>query len=99
MVRLQLSIIISTWNSLQFLKPCLESIQQLAIESYEIILVDNSSDGTRQYVTSLKDERLRYVWTEDKLDWAEANQVGLELARGDWVCLSNPDILFNPDFR
>lgn len=95
---MKLSIIISTWNSLVFLKPCIESIRNLLLDNREIIIIDNSNDGTKQYIDSLSDPTIRYVWTEEKLDWSDANQIGLDLASGDMVCFSNPDILFNETF-
>jgi len=95
---MKLSIIISTWNSIQHIKNCIGSILSLEIPSTEIIIVDsNSKDGTREYLASL--EQVRFLYTNERLTWSEANQIGLDVSTGDWICLSNPDIIFNGLFK
>jgi len=97
-----LSIIISTWNSLSYLRECIDSIFALNLDRFEIIVVDsNSKDGTREYLRKMTgwDTRIRSVTCENRTAWTEANQIGLDLSRGDWLCLSNPDIIFNRNFR
>lgn len=94
---MKLSIIISTWNSIGYIKECLESIFRLSLD-LEIIVVDsNSKDGTQEFVKSLG-EPIRLVSYNRRLTWSEANQVGLDMSQGDWICLSNPDIVFSEAF-
>jgi len=98
-----LSVIVSTWNSLAFLKPCLESLCKLNIDIEVIIVDSNSKDGTREYLDRMAATRevpkLTVLYSARKLDWSEANQLGIDVSQGDWICLSNPDILFNLDFE
>ena len=53
------SIIVSTFNRLDYLKKCVPSLLALDFENYEIIIInDCSTDGTKEY--SLK--RINLVW-------------------------------------
>jgi GT2 family glycosyltransferase len=71
----------------------------------ETIVVDsNSTDGTRQYLEALSLSStaskigLRVFLLGQRIRWSEANQVGLDNSKGEWICLSNPDIIFNECF-
>jgi len=95
-----ISIIISTWNSIEHIGKCISSIRSVGLGDYEIIVVDaGSRDDTIEYLKSLKDERVRLINPNKRLKWSDANQIGLEAAKGDWLCLSNPDIVFNDGFK
>lgn len=90
--RPQISIVISTWNSRKQIEKCLASLP-LFHPLLEVIVVDQGSrDGTLEYLRVVSGIRL--AWFERRTTWAEANQLGVELARGGWVALSNPDIYF-----
>jgi GT2 family glycosyltransferase len=101
----ELSIIFSTWNCLSHIKKCVESILSLNMPNVEIIVVDsNSTDGTKEYLEVLSHSPeapklgLRVLLIDRRVKWSEANQIGLDLSKGEWVCLSNPDIVFNESF-
>jgi GT2 family glycosyltransferase len=101
----KLSIIFSTWNSFGPIKKCIESILSLGMPDVEIIVVDsNSTDGTREYLEALSRSPeslrlgLKLLLTDRRVKWSEANQIGLDLSKGEWICLSNPDIIFNSCF-
>lgn len=64
----------------------------------EIIVIDGAStDGTREYLRDQSD--IRFIPYSRRVAWSEANQIGLDRSTGEWICLSNPDIVFNDDFR
>jgi len=101
-----LSVIISTWNCLGHIRKCIDSILALEIQGLEVIVVDsNSTDGTREYLTELSNSKdgsrlgLRLILCTRRIKWSEANQIGLDLSQGKWICLSNPDIIFNAGFE
>ncbi len=53
------SIIIVTFNELEYTRQCVESIRRLTDEPYELIFVDNAStDGTVQYLESQPDAKV-----------------------------------------
>jgi GT2 family glycosyltransferase len=100
-----LSIIFTTWNSLNHITRCIESILPLDMGSFETIVVDsNSTDGTKEYLEALSHSPegsrlgLQVLLMDRRIKWSEANQIGLDHSKGEWICLSNPDIVFNECF-
>jgi GT2 family glycosyltransferase len=100
-----LSIVLTTWNSLSHISKCLESILSLGMTDVETIVVDsNSSDGTREYLETFSHSSeasklgLKVLFSGRRVKWSEANQMGLDHSNGEWICLSNPDIIFNESF-
>lgn len=82
-----------------YIQNCLTSILNLNLPDAEIIVVDSGSkDGTVEYLWSLKNPSVKIIAPGRRLKWSEANEIGLGAARGDWLCLSNPDIEFNQGF-
>ena len=86
---------------MKYLPECLESLIRLEIPNLELIIVDsNSNDGTKEYLKRMESRvDLTFIRSLQRITWSEANQIGLTLSHGEWVCFSNPDIVFNPEFR
>lgn len=90
---LDLSIVIVTWNSKDYLIECLESLQS-AVEnlSAEIIVVDNASaDGTSLAVAH-RFPAVRLLQPGANLGFARGCNAGMKLACGKYICLINPDV-------
>ncbi|MCA8990767.1 MAG: glycosyltransferase [Planctomycetaceae bacterium] len=86
------SIVLVTFNQLEYTKQCLDSIQMRTVAPYELIVVDNgSTDATVQYLRSRRDVRL-IENAENRGFPAAANQ-GIKAARGEQVLLLNNDTL------
>lgn len=90
------SVIIVTYNGLQeYTIPCLESIfRRTHGEDFEVIVVDNnSSDGTPQYLTELatRESRLKCVVNATNRGFAGGNNDGLRVATGRVIVLLNND--------
>jgi GT2 family glycosyltransferase len=85
------SIIIPNYNGLQWLAPCVQSIQQHTPTPYEIIVIDNGSkDGSVEYCLDLK---LRLVSLPFNRGFPTACNIGLRVASGDALLLLNNDTL------
>jgi GT2 family glycosyltransferase len=89
----ELSIIIVTWNAKKFVRECLESLQFYWQDSNaEIIVVDNaSSDGTPALVRQ-EFPHVRLLENTSNLGFAKANNIGMCVSRGKYVCLINSDV-------
>ena len=88
-----LSIIIVTWNSEEFIKNCLQSIFNTrgSIE-LEVIVIDNGSqDETVKIVQEFK-PLVKPVFNQTNLGYAKGNNQGIEIARGEYILLLNPDV-------
>jgi GT2 family glycosyltransferase len=88
-----LSIIIITWNSEEFIEKCLKSIfDTKGSIDLEVIVVDNASqDGTTKIIEKFKPE-VRLISNQQNLGYANANNQGIEISKGDYVFLLNPDV-------
>jgi GT2 family glycosyltransferase len=87
-----LSILIVNWNTREYLRACLESLQNSchALE-HEIIVVDNnSSDGSAEAV-ALEFPQVYLLAGNENLGFAAGNNLAYEYSRGEWVWLLNPD--------
>ena len=100
------SILITTYNSAQFLKACLESVLQQDYADREIIIVDNaSSDGTRAVLREFESHfagergaRLRVIYNDANRGFAAGQNQAMAQSHGDWLLSLNPDVILKPDF-
>jgi GT2 family glycosyltransferase len=92
--RPRVSIIIPTFNNLQFTRDCIASIRGSTDIAYETIIVDNgSSDGTAQWA---RGEGLRAIPNPDNLGFPRACNQGIVAADGEYVVLLNNDTCVTP---
>ena len=92
----ELSIIIPQYKTEQFIRLCLRSLRKYSRNPIQVIVVDNNScDGSIDYLRSVP-------WIdliENKSDLVgirahrEAIDLGVEKARGDWICLFHSDTI------
>lgn len=77
------SIIILTYNNLNYNRICLESIKKYTTSgSYEIIIVDNnSSDGTREWLKEQTDIKL--ILNDENLGFPKGCNLGIDIAEKD----------------
>jgi GT2 family glycosyltransferase len=98
----KVSIIILNWNGLKDTVECLESLKKITYPNYEVIVVDNGSQGDD--VKVLKERYGDYIYiiqNEKNYGFARGNNVGIRyvLDKGtDYVLLLNNDTVVAPDF-
>lgn len=89
------SIIILTYNNLALNRLCLQSLYaHTEWPNFEVIVMDNAStDGTREYLKDAEQQfpRMRVVLNETNLGFAAANNIGLQMAQGEYLVLLNND--------
>ncbi len=99
MEKIDLSIIIVSYNTKNFLKKCLESIK--LNPNYEIIVADNgSTDGSLAMLKGLKEknkQNLTIIGNQKNLGFAKANNKALEKAQGRLVLFLNPDTILGKE--
>ncbi|MGQ9628534.1 MAG: glycosyltransferase family 2 protein [Anaerolineae bacterium] len=98
----KVSIIILNWNGLEDTVECLESLKKITYPNYEVIVVDNGSQGDD--VRALRERYRDYIHiiqNEKNYGFARGNNVGIRYAldKGtDYVLLLNNDTVVAPDF-
>ena len=88
------SIVILTFNELEYTKKCVESLRRNTPEPHEIVFVDNgSTDGTLQWLRKLIQEHSHCKLIENgkNLGFAKGCNQGIETASGNCVLLLNND--------
>jgi len=97
--KIDLSIIIVSFNTKDLLRNCLKSIYTLYPKPYtlEVIVVDNASkDGSAEMVA--KDfPQVALIRNKKNLGFAAANNQGIKKARGRYLLLLNSDTLILED--
>ncbi len=100
MTKIDLSIIIVSFNTKKITKNCIDSINRSLYNSkikYEIIVVDNNSyDGSKELLEKLaKDKSTKVVYhqTNDNLGFGRGNNVGVKIAKGKYILLLNSDTI------
>ena len=94
----KVSIIIVNYNGRTFLEKCLKSISDITYPNYEVIIVDNnSSDDSIEFVK--KNFPSNIILKLDKnYGFAEPNNIGAKIAKGDFLLFLNNDTYVKPNF-
>ncbi|MDI6889847.1 MAG: glycosyltransferase [Thermodesulfovibrionales bacterium] len=96
----KVSIILITYNCLDFTKLCINSIYTNSkYPNFEIIIVDNcSGDGTVEYLKHLLSQKdnVKVIFNEKNYGFAYANNQGIKLVEGEYVIFLNNDTVVSP---
>lgn len=95
---MKLSVIILNYNVRYFLELCIKSVQAAITEiDAEIIVIDNnSSDDSCAMVKELF-PNVRLLENKDNVGFSRANNQGVAIAKGGYVCILNPDTVVAED--
>jgi len=94
----KVSVIIVNYNGKELLKKCLESLFKVEYENFEVILVDNNStDRTLEFVTK-NYPSIIIIKLDSNKGFAEPNNIGSKIAKGDYLLFLNNDTIVTPDF-
>lgn len=89
---MQLSIIILNYNVSSFLHLCLQSVFA-SIEGLdaEVIVIDNNSPDDSVDMVKKNFPQAKLIENKENVGFAIANNQGVEMAKGEYVCILNPD--------
>lgn len=97
----QVSIIIVNWNGGKIFKNCLKSLEKLLYPNWELIIVDNGSNDNSELLykeVHLNAKRVKLLKNKTNLGFAEANNQGYKVSKGEFVLLLNNDTKITPNF-
>jgi glycosyltransferase involved in cell wall biosynthesis len=90
------TIVLPAYNSEQFIRPTLESIQLQSFQNFEVRVVgDGCTDSTEKIVVSLKDPRFHWINLEHTVR-SNATNRGMHDARGKYIAHLEHDDLWLP---
>ena len=96
----QVAVIISAYNSQEFIAECIESILAQTFMDFELIIVDDAStDGTLSVIKEFaqKDSRIRYARYEVNSERCFSRNKAVSLATADLVAVMDADDVALPD--
>jgi glycosyltransferase involved in cell wall biosynthesis len=87
----RVSVIVPTFNRLEWLPQAIGSVRAQAMPDWELILVDDgSSDGTERWARELGGRRLTYRRRDHSGSIAATRNAGIDEARGAWLATTTP---------
>lgn len=91
------SIILPTYNRIEFLKIAVASILEQKFRDWELIIVDNSSiDGSKDYLKKLcqKDSRIKFISVKNRGSIAYSRNVGVKASTYNYISFIDSDDLW-----
>ncbi|MGX7668271.1 glycosyltransferase family 2 protein [Flavobacterium pedocola] len=95
---MQLSVIILNYNVRYFLEQCVLSVQK-ALENIdgEIIVVDNFSVDDSCAMMKKRFPNVKLIENKANLGFPKGNNIGVAAAKGEYICILNPDTVVAED--
>ena len=90
------SILIPSYNNLDYLKLCIESIKKNSKYKHQIIIhINEGSDGTLEYI---KNNNFEYTYSEKNIGMPKALNLVSKLALSDYLVISHDDFYYCPEW-
>lgn len=90
--RIIASIIITTYNSAEFIKKSVEPLlHQMGCNDEMIIVDDGSQDGTSVIIKEMNDPRVNYLWQANSGSPAGPRNLGVKASKGKYVFIFDSD--------
>lgn len=95
---MQLSVIILNYNVRYYLELCLQSVMR-AIQGIDtqVIVVDNASTDTSTAMVKDHFPQVELIINTENLGFSTGNNIGVDQAKGEYVCILNPDTVVPED--
>ena len=94
----RVSVVMCVYNGERFLAEALGSILGQSFGDLELVIVDDgSSDGTPAILADVRDPRLRVATLPANCGIATARNLGMAMARGEYVAVHDADDVAMPD--
>ena len=88
------SILIPTFNNLDYLKTCISSLKKNSKYEHQLLIhVNEGTDGSLQYI---KDSNLEYTYSVGNIGMPKALNKASKLATFDYILISHDDFYFCP---
>lgn len=95
---MQLSVIILNYNVRYFLELCVLSVQK-AVQNIdaEIIVVDNNSSDNSCEMMAERFPSVKLIENKTNFGFPKGNNIGVDQAKGEYICILNPDTVVAED--
>ncbi len=93
---MNISVIIPTYNRVETLPRCLDSVLAQSLLANEILVVDDGSDDDTQSLIESRYPQCRYI-RQTNQGVSSARNLGVREARNDWIALLDSDDGWQPN--
>ena len=87
------SVIIVNWNGAQYIEKCISSLLEMSYNSFEIVVVDNNSTDNSVDIIKNISPKIKIIVNKRNLGFARACNIGIEVAKGEYIGLFNNDAI------
>ena len=88
------SILIPSYNNLDYLKTCISSLKKNSRYTHQIIVqINEGTDGSLEYV---KENNFEYTYSENNIGMPKALNKSSKLAKFDYILISHDDFYYCP---
>lgn len=95
---MELSVVILNYNVRYFLELCLQSVEKATSHlEAEIIVVDNASSDESVAMVRQQFPDIKLIANKDNTGFPKGNNMGVDMAKGEYVCILNPDTVVAED--
>lgn len=94
----KVSVIIPNYNGMQYVKRCLDSLQNQTLQEFETIFVDNGSDDGSKELVRKEYPRVKLIELSENTGFCRAVNEGIKATRAEYVVLLNNDTEAEPEF-
>ena len=92
------SITLCTFNSLEYIGDCINSLLNQTLQDFELIIVDDgSTDGTVDYLRGLSDHRIKLLVLNSNFGLIYARTQAFQAACGIYIALMDSDDIAHPE--
>ena len=93
------SVIMPAYRVSEYIGEAISSVLNQTLSNYEIIVVNDGSPDTVELERELERYRGRIVYIkQENRGCSAARNIGIQLARGKYIALLDPDDLWEPDY-
>ena len=93
------SIILPVYNGGEYVKQCVKSVLSQSLQDFDLLVLDNcSTDGTTQWITSLKDKRIKIYVAESFLSMEENWKRIISIPKNEFMTIIGHDDSFHSNY-
>jgi len=94
-----ITVLMTVYNGGDYLPLTVKSVLSQTCKDFEFLIIeDKGTDGSLKLLQSLKDPRVRLVANPQNIGQTKSLNLGLELARGEYIARMDADDLALPDW-
>jgi glycosyltransferase involved in cell wall biosynthesis len=94
----QVTVFIPVYNREKYVSDAIDSILAQSFTDFELLLIDDgSTDGSVEIMKSYTDPRVRLVCNESNLGIPKTRNIGIRLARGEYIAMLDSDDYVYPN--